>query len=97
MYESAYVIILVTGMNLSAIFSHSSPTTLQKEIQVQLNITDSQFNNFYSAKAVSGMFIPFLTAIMSERIGLEYMTLAAGVINAVGTYLFVLGISHSEY
>jgi fucose permease len=84
-------------MNLGAVYSHNTPGPLQKEIQTHMNISDSQFNNFYSAKAISSMILPFFIAILYEKLGLEYMLLTAGAINAAGTYLFLLGISFSHY
>ena len=84
-------------MNLGTVFSGNAPAPLQQEIQAHLNITDSQFNSFYSIKACSAMILPFLIAILYERIGLTYMLLTAGVTNGIGTYLFALGLSFSHY
>ena len=73
------------------------PSPLQPEIQEHLNINDRQFNGLYSARALSGMFMPLATGILISKWGLYAGLFLFVTLAFVGQAMVTLGIYWEIY
>lgn len=84
-------------MNFGNSFCANSPAPLQQEIETHLNITDTEFNLFYSVKSLAGIISPLFTAVLYQKIGLRWMLYLTGVACAVGQGMVAAGLQRGDF
>ena len=91
------IIFLCAALNFGNSFVANSPAPLQSEIEEHLNITDTQFNMYYSIKSFSSMITPFGIALSLNSLGLKPILIFLAGICALGQLCFVYGLMKKEH
>jgi len=92
-----FVIFLSAAINFGNSFCGNSQSPLQQEIERYLHIDDSQFNLFFSVRALSSMIIPFVMPYTIEKIGIRNTTIIMSLCCVLGQYCFIIGLERKSY
>lgn len=79
-------------------FVSNSPAPLQTEIQKHMQISDSQFNAFYSLKTLSSIIPPIIMTVVSSKVlTIKSVVLSLCIACTLGQALFAVGIQNNDY
>ena len=73
-------------------FVSNGPAPLQTEIQQYMNITDAQFNMYFSIKFFASLIPPLILAVVMDGLSLRSLLLSISFCCALGQMFFALGL-----
>ena len=62
-----------------------------------MKIDDPQFNLFYSVRALSSIFVPFILPWFLKRAGIRFTTIIFAIACVFGQWIFILGLEQKSY
>ena len=75
----------------------NGPAPLQNEIQAHMEITDAQFNVYFSIKSLAALILPLLLAAVMDRLTLRSLLISLSFVCALGQMLFAIGLNDKDH
>eukprot|EP00347_Sterkiella_histriomuscorum_P019370 403341886 len=91
------IVFLSASANFGNAFCGNSAAPLQREIQSEMEIKDTQFNLLFSVRSVFTLFLPFFLGQIVDRFGIKKCLLTLCGFCALGQMLFAIGLSAHNY
>ena len=75
----------------------NGPAPLQNEIQKHMEISDTQFNVYFSIKSFAALLPPLVLAIVLDRFSLRSLLVSISVCLAIGQMFFAIGLQDKDH
>ena len=62
-----------------------------------MNITDAQFNMYFSVKFLASLFPPLILAVMMDKLSLRPLLLTLSLVCAIGQMFFAIGLNDKDH
>ncbi|CDW88287.1 major facilitator superfamily domain-containing protein 1 [Stylonychia lemnae] len=91
------IVFLSASANFGNAFCGNSAAPLQREIQNDMNIIETDFNLLFSIRGLSNLFMPFLIGTIVEKFGFKYCLMLLCTFCTIGQMFFAIGLSLHNY